>query len=93
MVNANESYSDIKKHKYEYLLFYVNFLDRLIKRMGAYEIKLQPCLIGVSKVAILTDPNGIQIRLIEAPDEVSGSGNTFARLGYYSIESSDVNSV
>ncbi|KAJ3372389.1 hypothetical protein HDU91_003435 [Kappamyces sp. JEL0680] len=61
--------------QYEYLVIYVHFLARLVKRMQAkaYEVALDVTVFDGVKMAILKDPNNIQ---------------WFARLGYYTIPTS-----
>jgi predicted enzyme related to lactoylglutathione lyase len=82
------------KRQYEYMVIYVHFLARLLKRMNSkgFEIVLDITSFENVKIAILKDPNNIQIRLIEMPDgylNEQGPKQWFAKLGYYSLPSSD----
>ncbi|KAJ3272251.1 hypothetical protein HDV01_005790 [Terramyces sp. JEL0728] len=77
-------------HEYEYMVIYVHFLQRLVKRMSSknYEVEMDVTNFDGVKLAIMRDPNNIQIRFIEMPDSYlndSSKKQWFARLGYYSI--------
>jgi hypothetical protein len=73
----------------DYLVVYVHFLRRLVKRLQAKGF--QPLLdIQLSMditYSIFLDPNGIEVRLLEVPDvklnEVTNKVQWYARLGYY----------
>ncbi|KAI9168506.1 hypothetical protein H9P43_007878 [Blastocladiella emersonii ATCC 22665] len=73
----------------DYLVIYVHFLPRVIKRLHSKGFKP---LLGLQaymsiQYAMFLDPNGIEIRLMEMPDvylnEVTNKTQWFARLGYY----------
>ncbi|KAJ3315626.1 hypothetical protein HDV04_002040 [Boothiomyces sp. JEL0838] len=81
-------------HQYEYLVIYVHFLQRLVKRMASknYEVEMDVTNFDGVKLAIMRDPNNIQIRFVEMPDSYlndSSKKQWFARLGYYSIATAD----
>ncbi|KAI8906700.1 hypothetical protein EDD86DRAFT_55286 [Gorgonomyces haynaldii] len=82
-----------RTHQYEYLVIYVHFLNRLIKRITTKNVKtiLEPTEFdGGTKMAILQDPNGIYVRLMELDDDLLAETNKqkqwFTRLGYYAME-------
>jgi len=75
----------------EYLLIYVHFIDRLIKRIEARGIK---CYIPLQenngiKYIVYKDPNNIEIRLMEFPSQYLNEHllpvQWFSKLGYYSL--------
>ncbi|KAJ3326187.1 hypothetical protein HDV06_000063 [Boothiomyces sp. JEL0866] len=81
-------------HQYEYLVIYVHFLQRLVKRMASknYEVEMDVTNFDGVKLAIMRDPNNIQIRFVEMPDSYlndSSKKQWFARLGYYSLATSN----
>jgi hypothetical protein len=64
----NESTKDKTTHVYEYLAIYIHFIGRYFTRFATksfHECILPPTDFGGVKMAILLDPNGIQVRLIE----------------------------
>ncbi|KAJ3189660.1 hypothetical protein HK101_008797 [Irineochytrium annulatum] len=83
----------------EYLLIYVHFVSRLIKRLIAkgFEISVPPTEFHETRVAILHDPSGIEVRLVElletqSEEQTPGAANAtakkpqwFAKLGFYTI--------
>jgi predicted enzyme related to lactoylglutathione lyase len=82
------------KREYEYIVIYVHFIDRLIKRLDTkgFQILLDATDIEGVKLAIVTDPNGIQIRFLEMSDNhlsQNKSAQWYARFGYYILESKD----
>jgi hypothetical protein len=92
--NDQSATLDKSKREYEYLVIYVHFLPRILKRMESkgFEIVLDITSFENVKIAILKDPNQIQIRLMELPDSYlndSGAKQWFARLGYYTLPSSN----
>eukprot|EP00842_Homolaphlyctis_polyrhiza_P003757 jgi/Hompol1/4382/HPOL_003610-RA len=82
-------------HNYEYLVVYVHFIQRLIKRFMSkgYEVLLQPMEIENAKLAILKDPNGLEVRLLDMSETQLNEGNNrkqwFTRLGYYAVPTSN----
>ena len=54
-------------HSFEYLVIYVHFIDRIIKRLSSkgFKMKMPTKTISDIKVAILKDPSGIEVRLME----------------------------
>ncbi|KAJ3227639.1 hypothetical protein HK099_001146 [Clydaea vesicula] len=80
-----------EKHNSEYLVIYVHFLSRLIKRIAnkGFEIVVFPIDISETKIAIIKDPNGMEIRLMELNDTQLGETGPkklwFARIGFYTI--------
>ncbi|KAJ3000578.1 hypothetical protein HDV02_004873 [Globomyces sp. JEL0801] len=90
---TKENKQMIEKHDYEYLVIYVHFLPRLIKRMVAkgFELVLDIMAFDGVKMAIMKDPNNIQIRLIEMPDNnlnENGQKQWFARVAYFTVATS-----
>ncbi|EGF80343.1 hypothetical protein BATDEDRAFT_88835 [Batrachochytrium dendrobatidis JAM81] len=85
------------QHNYEYLVIYVHFIHRLVKRFSAkgYDIVLPPTELDSMKLCILKDPNGIEVRLYDMPDSLLNERNSknpwFTRLGYYAIPTSYAN--
>ena len=53
---------------------YVHFIDRLVKRLASkgFKIKMPTSTLSDLKTAILIDPNGIQVRLVELPNDYLG---------------------
>lgn len=75
-------------HSHEYLVIYIHLMNRVIKRFTSkgFSIKMNPIDINETKMCILIDPNGIEVRLMELLDvHLGGKVNWFARLGYYTI--------
>ncbi|KAJ1339535.1 hypothetical protein BSLG_005859 [Batrachochytrium salamandrivorans] len=81
------------QHNYEYLVIYVHFIHRLVKRFSAkgYDIVLPPTELDSMKLCILKDPNGIEVRLYDMPDSLLNERNSKTRLGYYAIPTSYAN--
>ncbi|ORX64872.1 hypothetical protein BCR32DRAFT_297903 [Anaeromyces robustus] len=83
--------NDKKRLSEEYLLIYVHFIERLIKRVDArgikYYIPLQESN-GI-KYIIYKDPNGIEVRLMEYPSQFLNENllpvQWFSKLGYYTL--------
>jgi predicted enzyme related to lactoylglutathione lyase len=80
-------------HAYEYLLIYVHFLQRLIKRVAGKRFKmiLEPTDFDGSLMSIFEDPNGIHVRLVQlSPENLNETKQKgwFARIGFYSLETS-----
>ncbi|KAL7751303.1 hypothetical protein RI367_003163 [Sorochytrium milnesiophthora] len=75
----------------DYLVIYVHFLGRILKRLKAKSHKLLVDIKTYMEIqyAIVLDPNGIEVRLIEMSDvqlnELTKKSQWFARLGYYVI--------
>ncbi|KAJ3362526.1 hypothetical protein GGF32_005971 [Allomyces javanicus] len=73
----------------DYLVIYVHFLPRVVKRLLSKGFKPLLDIQGVMDIqyAIFLDPNGMEVRLMELPDlqlnEVTNKVQWFARLGYY----------
>ncbi|KAJ3004132.1 UNVERIFIED_CONTAM: hypothetical protein HDU68_005282 [Siphonaria sp. JEL0065] len=93
---AFQDFPDDKKKKernQEYLVIYVHFLPRIIKRLATkgFETFMAPTAFQGAQIAILIDPNGIEVRLIELTEQQVDDPNTlvkrqwFARMGYYTI--------
>ncbi|KAJ3294544.1 hypothetical protein HK104_003508 [Borealophlyctis nickersoniae] len=83
---------EVKKgHIFEYLVIYVHFVVRLVKRLSAkgFHLKLAPLDVAEVKMCILEDPNGLEVRLMELTDsqlnEASTKKQWYARLGYYTL--------
>ncbi|KAI9350829.1 hypothetical protein BDR26DRAFT_851604 [Obelidium mucronatum] len=84
-----------KERNQEYLVIYVHFLPRIIKRLAAkgFETLLAPTVFQGAQIAIIMDPNGIEVRLIELTEQQVDDPNTlikrqwFARIGYYTLPS------
>ncbi|KAJ3072644.1 hypothetical protein HDU98_003222 [Podochytrium sp. JEL0797] len=85
-----------KARNQEYLVIYVRFLSRVIKRLASkgFETSLPATSFQGAQIAILTDPNEIEVRLIELTelqlDDPFTSASAkkrqwFARTGYYAI--------
>ena len=93
-------------HNFEYLVVYVHFIDRIVKRLGSkgilflkkskklgFRVKMTTKSLSDVKIAIVKDPNGLEIRLLELSPEQLNEANTvqkrpwFARLGYYTVPS------
>ncbi|KAJ1340172.1 hypothetical protein BSLG_005165 [Batrachochytrium salamandrivorans] len=57
-------------HSYEYLVIYIHFINRIVKRVSAkgFEIIMPPTEFETTKVCILKDPNGIEVRLYDMTD-------------------------
>ncbi|ORZ32764.1 hypothetical protein BCR44DRAFT_145432, partial [Catenaria anguillulae PL171] len=71
----------------DYLIVYMHFLPRVIKRLHAKGFR---ALLGMQTVmdnihyAIYLDPNGVEVRLMELPDvHLNEVASWFARIGYY----------
>lgn len=64
-------------HQYEYLVIYVTHLTRLLRKIAGkkYNIILEETEFDGVKMAILQDPNGIHVRLIELTMAQIGEGN------------------
>ncbi|KAJ3212002.1 hypothetical protein HDU67_004118 [Dinochytrium kinnereticum] len=76
----------------EYLVIYVHFLSRLIKRLQAkgVEIIVQPTDFFDMKIAVVRDPNTLEVRLAELSDlqleeNPAAKKQWFAKLGYYTL--------
>ncbi|KAJ3333632.1 hypothetical protein HDU76_005861 [Blyttiomyces sp. JEL0837] len=77
----------------EYLVIYVHFLARLMKRLAAKscDVVVPPTDVADMKVSIVKDPNNVEVRLIELTeaqleDNLPGPKKQwFARLGYYTV--------
>ncbi|ORX41800.1 hypothetical protein BCR36DRAFT_338720 [Piromyces finnis] len=75
----------------EYLLIYVHFIDRLIKRVSSRGIKSYIPLQenGGIKYIIYKDPNGIEVRIMEYPSQYLNENllpvQWFSKLGYYTL--------
>lgn len=75
----------------EYLLIYVHFIERLIKRVDARGIKSYIPLQenGGIKYIIYKDPNGIEVRIMEYPSQYLNENllpvQWFSKLGYYTL--------
>ncbi|KAJ1509762.1 hypothetical protein HMI54_004066 [Coelomomyces lativittatus] len=75
----------------DYLVIYVHFLPRVIKRLHSKGFNIILNLQNLMEIqyAILLDPNGIEVRLLEMPNihlnDVSEKKQWFAKLGYYVI--------
>ncbi|KAI9217708.1 hypothetical protein BC828DRAFT_246612 [Blastocladiella britannica] len=76
----------------DYLVVYVHFLPRIIKRLHSKGFRAILAFTTVPtdaaiSYAIYLDPNGIELRLVEMPDvylnEVASKSPWFARVGYY----------
>jgi hypothetical protein len=67
---AKEKTEKKSTRQYEYLVIYVHFLSRLVKRLQskAFDLTLDVTNFDSVKMAILRDPNNLQVRLIEMPD-------------------------
>ena len=65
-------------HSYEYIVFYVKFVDRLAKRLASkgFKVKMKPKTISGVKMAIIKDPNNIEVRLIELTSEQLGDSTS-----------------
>ncbi|KAJ3411869.1 hypothetical protein HDV05_001551 [Chytridiales sp. JEL 0842] len=80
-----------KLRNMEYLVIFVHFLPRLVKRLQlkGYDIVIPPTDTNEMKISVLRDPNEIEVRLIEMTetqlDENISKKQWFARLGYYAI--------
>jgi len=75
----------------EYLLIYVHFIERLIKRVEARGIK---CYLPLQegngiKYVVYKDPNGIEVRIMEYPSQFLNENllpvQWFSKLGYYTL--------
>ncbi|KAJ3401946.1 hypothetical protein HDU80_005561 [Chytriomyces hyalinus] len=94
-LKTKEDASEKKDRNQEYLVVYVHFLPRIIKRLASkgFETTLPITSFQSAQIAILTDPNGIEVRLIELTEpqsddpSVSSKRQWFARLGYYTVPS------
>ncbi|OUM63545.1 hypothetical protein PIROE2DRAFT_9897 [Piromyces sp. E2] len=75
----------------EYLLIYVHFIERLIKRVEARGIKPYIPLQenGSIKYIVYKDPNGIEVRIMEYPSQFLNENllpvQWFSKLGYYTL--------
>ncbi|KAI8805294.1 hypothetical protein BJ742DRAFT_410470 [Cladochytrium replicatum] len=80
-----------KAHAYEYIVFYVRFLARVTKRLQSkgYDVQMMNVTVPEMKMAVTTDPNGIEVRLMELTDlqlaDDPGKTPWFGRLAYYTI--------
>lgn len=57
--------------RYEYLVIYVHLISRLIKKIASkgFDVILDITTFDNNiKLAIIKDPNGIEVRLLEIPD-------------------------
>ncbi|KAI9097402.1 hypothetical protein DFS34DRAFT_124336 [Phlyctochytrium arcticum] len=79
-------------HNYEYLVIYVHFLARLVKRLASksFTILFPPQDIADVKMSIVRDPNGIEVRLMELTEsQLNMPSNRrqqwYARLAYYAL--------
>ncbi|ORY47260.1 hypothetical protein BCR33DRAFT_678118 [Rhizoclosmatium globosum] len=99
-INFNFGVEDKKENKkkernQEYLVIYVHLLPRLVKRLAqkGFVCSLPITPFQGAQIAILQDPNGIEVRLIELTEAQSEDPNVlvkrqwFARVGYYTIPS------
>ncbi|KAH6602454.1 hypothetical protein BASA61_001116 [Batrachochytrium salamandrivorans] len=81
-------------HSYEYLVIYIHFINRIVKRVSAkgFEIIMPPTEFETTKVCILKDPNGIEVRLYDMTDaqlnESSSKKSWFSRPAYYVVPTS-----
>ncbi|KAJ3268697.1 hypothetical protein HK104_005295, partial [Borealophlyctis nickersoniae] len=79
-------------HNHEHLVVYVRILDRMVKRLGGKGFTLRfpiTDLFGV-RIAVVTDPNGIELRLIQLTEQMlmeppSIKNQWFARIAYYTL--------
>jgi hypothetical protein len=64
---------------YEYLVIYMHFLDRMMKRLISKDFKVIMDVTEIEgiKLSIVEDPNGIQVRFLEMPDHFVNVGKTF----------------
>ncbi|KAJ3214478.1 hypothetical protein HDU81_001692, partial [Chytriomyces hyalinus] len=94
-LKTKEDASEKKERNQEYLVVYVHFLPRIIKRLASkgFETTLPITSFQSAQIAILIDPNGIEVRLIELTEpqsedpSISSKRQWFARLGYYTVPS------
>jgi hypothetical protein len=65
-------------------VIYVKFLSRIIKRIEAkgFEVTFMPKQFEGATMAILTDPNGIQIRLIELTDAAANASRSKSKVRF-----------
>lgn len=76
------------KHNYEYLVIYVHMLSRLHKKLVAkgFETIISPIDISETKLCIVKDPNGLEVRLHELNDAQCAAKKTWiCRVAYYTI--------
>jgi hypothetical protein len=68
---VEQTQSDRSSHVYEYLVIYVHFLNRLFTRISGkkYECILPPTDFAGVRMALLVDPNGLHVRLVEQAPE------------------------
>lgn len=83
--------TEVSELKRDYMIIYIHFLNRVIKRLSAKKFRvLMNHNYMEMQYAVLIDPNGIEVRLIELPEShYTDKSNWFGRIGYFVCQVSD----
>lgn len=86
--SAELQYGNINRSMGEYMVIYVKTLSKVLHKLAAKQYTFEIHEFDNVKVALVCDPNLINVRLIEMSEEYlnhSSQMQWFARLGYYVI--------